>query len=469
MQVPILNGTFTDEDSDFRTSYPRNMIPVPKVQGISAGYLRPSDGMTALGPGGPGLDRGAINWDCVCFRVMGTKLVSVASDGSVTTLGDVGGTGQSTLDYSFDRLGISSSGKLFYWDKSTLTEVTDSDLGTVIDFIWIDGYFMTTDGEFITVTELNDPTSVNPTKYASSEVDPDPIKALLKVDNEAIALNRYTIESFDNIGGNNFPFQVIPGAQITKGTIGTHSCAVYKDAIAFMGGGRNEPPAVWIGLNGSVSKISTREVDQILQEFTEEELADTVFEVHVDKSHNQLHIRLPDRTLVYDNSASSAVGEDVWFTLTSGIDLDTFSQNRAANRVWVYDKWIVADTQSSAIGFLSESNQEHWGEEIGWEFETGIIYNNSNNAIFHRLELVALTGRSKLGKDPTIQTTYSIDGETHSNPRFIKAGKQGERNKRLIWLGQGFMRNWRTQRFRGTSDSRLSPARLEADIEPLAY
>ena len=47
MQIPILNGIYTDNDSDFRTSYPRNMIPVPKAQGMSAGYLRPADGIVA--------------------------------------------------------------------------------------------------------------------------------------------------------------------------------------------------------------------------------------------------------------------------------------------------------------------------------------------------------------------------------------------------------------------------------------
>ena len=468
MNVPILSGTFTDEDSDFRTAYPHNMIPVPKAQGFSQGYLRSSDGVVALGPGGPGIDRGAINWDCVCFRVMGSKLVSIDAAGAVTVLAEVEDGGQVTLDYSFDRLGIASNNKLFYWDKSTLTEVTDTDLGIVLDFIWIDGYFMTTDGEFIVVTDLTDPTSVNPLKYASSEVDPDPIKALLKINNEAIALNRYTIESFDNIGGTLFPFQVIDGAQITKGTIGTHSCAVYNDAIVFLGGGRGEPPAVWIGLNGSVTKVSTREIDQVIQEFTETELESVVFEVHVDKGHNQLHMRLPDRTVVYDSAASKVVGQPVWFTLSSGID--GFSENRIINRVWVYDQWLVGDPQSNAIGVLSNSTQEHWGEEIGWEFSTGIMYNQSNGAILYDLELVSLTGRSELGKNPTISTDYSTDGETHSLPRFISAGKQGQRNKRLRWIGSnGQLTHWRTQRFKGTSDSRLSVARLEVRVEPLAW
>jgi hypothetical protein len=42
-------------------------------------------------------------------------------------------------------------------------------------------------------------------------------------------------------------------------------------------------------------------------------------------------------------------------------------------------------------------------------------------------------------------------------------------SKRLIWLQQGSFRNWRLQRFSGTSDAFLSFARLEARLEPLAW
>lgn len=466
MQISILNGIYTDENSDFRTSYPRNMVPVPKRQGISTGYMRPTDGVVQFGTG-PGIDRGAINWNDECYRVMGTKLVKVASNGTVTTLGDVGGSGQVTMDYSFDRLAIASSGKLFYWDGSTLTQVTDPDLGTVVDFIWVDGYFMTTDGEFLVVTELADPLSVNPLKYGSSEADPDPIKAVLKLRNEPHALNRYTIEAFDNIGGSTFPFQRIDGAQIQKGVIGTHACCVYMEAIAFLGGGRNEAPGVWLGANGNAVKLSTREIDQILLTYTETELAQTVFERHMESNLAHLYIRLPNQTLVYDANASQAVGEPVWFTLTSTIT--GLGQHRVSNRVWVYDKWIVGDPQSSAVGYQTDSVSTHWGQTIGWDFSTAILYNDGRGAIIHQLELVTLTGRADLGDDPTIWSQYSVDGETWSMEKPIKAGKQGERNKRLVWFQQGGFRNWRIQRFRGTSDAHLSFARLEAQIEAMAW
>lgn len=467
MQIPILSGVYTDGGPDFRTSYPVNMVPVPKEQGISNGYLRPADGIVELGSG-PGIDRGGINWNGRCYRVMGSKLVEIAENGITTTLGDVGSDLLSvTFDYSFDRLAIASAGGLYYYDGSTVSQVTDSDLGLVIDMVWVDGYFMTTDGSSLVVTELNNPFAVNPLKYGSSEADPDPVVTLLKLRNEVYALNRYTIEVFDNIGGDFFPFQRIDGAQVQKGVVGTHACCVFAETVAFVGSGRNEAPSIYLGANASAIKIATMEIDQILSDHTEDELAQCIVESRNDKSHQHLYIHLPDRTLVYDVAASQQMEEPVWFHLTSG--LQGFSKYRARNFVWCYNKWLCGDPATYKHGYLVENISSHYGDDVRWEFGTIIVYNEGRGAIFHELELVALTGRVEFGKDPQICTSYSVDGELWSQDRWIKAGKQGDRAKRLVWLQQGTMRNWRIQKFRGNSQAHLSFARLEARLEPLAY
>lgn len=469
MQIQILSGIYTDSDSNFRTSYPRNLVPVPKAQGLSEGYLRPADGIIDLeAEAGPGKDRAAINWNDQCFRVMGTSFVRQSSAGGLTIISDVGGVGQSTLDYSFDYLGISSSNNFYLYDgDETVTQVTDPDLGNVIDFIWVDGYFMTTDGTSLVVTELNDPFQVNPNKFGSSEADPDPVKALLKVKNEPHALNRYTVEVFSNIGGTGFPFQRLEGAQIQKGTVGTYSCCVINDTICFMGGGRNESISVWIGVNGTATKIATREIDQILNSYTETDLESVVFEKYTHEGFNQVIMRLPDQALVYDLNASRELQRPVWFTLDSA--LDGKSAYRALNRVWCYSQWNVADLETNRIGILSNRVSSHWGDLVGWNFSTPVIYNEGKRAIIHELELVALTGRSIIGDDSTVWTSYSEDGITFSMEKAIRSGKQGDRQRRLCWFNQGMLRNWRVQKFRGTSDAHLSVARLEARIEGLAW
>lgn len=467
MQIPILSGIYASATPELRTSYPVNLVPVPQKSGISNGFMRPGDGVVANGTG-PGLDRGGIEWNGVCYRVMGTKLVSVASNGAVAVLGDVGGPTDSlvTFDYSFDQLAIASGGRLYYWD-GTLTQVTDPDLGTVLDVAWVDGYFMTTDGQFLIVTELGSPTSVNPLKYGSSEVDPDPIVAVLKLRNEIHALNRHTIEVFDNVGGELFPFQRIDGAQIQKGCIGTHACCVYMDRIAFLGSGRNEAPGIYVGASASTQKISTQEIDSLLLTYAESQLSQVKLESRNDKSNQYLYVHLPDRTIVYDAAASEALGEQVWFTLSSS--LVGFSQYRARNFVWAYDKWLVGDPQSGNVGYLSQSVGHHWGQQVRWEFGTVIVYNEGKGAIFNQLELVSLTGSIELGKSPLISTSYSYDGLSWSQDRSISVGTLGNTRKRLCWFQQGHMRNWRVQRFRGDSDSHVSFVRLEAQIEPLAF
>jgi hypothetical protein len=465
MQIPILNGIYTDNAANIRSSYPVNLVPVPKQSGISNGYLRPADGIVSHGTG-PGIDRGGINWNGTCYRVMGTKLVTVASNGTVTTLGDVGNGGLVTFDYSFDRLAIQSGGRLYYWN-GTLTQVTDPDLGTVLDFCWVDGYFMTTDGEFLIVTELNDPTQVNPLKYGSSEVDPDPVVALLKLRNEVYALNRNTIEVFDNVGGDFFPFQRIDGAQIQKGVVGTHACCVYMESVAFLGSGRNEAPAIYIGTNATAQKLSTQDIDTLLLSYSEAQLATVKLEARNDKSHQHLYVHLPDRTIVYDAAASEALQDQVWFTLTSSIS--GFAQYRARNYVWAYDKWLVGDTNTNQVGYFTGNISSHWGVIVRWEFGTTIVYNEGNGALFNRLELVALTGRVALGLNPAISTSYSYDGQTWSQDRSIRVGTIGNTLKRLVWFQQGHMRNWRMQRFKGDSQAYISMARLEAQLEPLAY
>lgn len=466
MQVPILNGIYTDEAGDFRTSYPRNLIPVPKKQGISNGYLRPSDGIVSNGTG-PGVDRGGINWNGVCYRVMGTSLVSISAGGTVTTIGTIAGSNLVSMDYSFDYLGVSGGGNLYLYDGATLTQVTDPDLGTVIDHIWIDGYFMTTDGTNLVVTELNDPFAVDPLKYGSSEVDPDPINGLHELDNEVYAVNRNSIEVFDNIGGSLFPFQRIDGAQVQKGSLGTKTSCVFENSIAFLGSGRNEAPAIYLARGGQSLKISTREIDQILQGYTESTLAGTLLEAKTSENHQHLMLHLPDQTLVYDAAATAAMQTPVWFTLTTSLVGN--SRYRARNHVWCYDKWLVGDPLSSTIGYLSNEISSHYGQENGWDFSTLIIYNEGRGAILHEIELVALTGRAALGVNPTVWTQYSLDGETWSSEIGVTAGLQGARNTRLIWFQQGMMENYRIQRFRGTSESQMGIARLEIQLEALLF
>jgi len=465
MQISLLNGVFVS-GSNLRTSIPRNLVPVPKASGISSGYLRPADGLIQFGGEMPGLDRGGINWNGKCYRVMGTSLVRLEEDGTTVTLGTVAAGGPVSMDYSFDRLAVTAGKKLYYWDGTTFSQVVDVDLGDALDMVWVDGYFMTTDGTSLVVTELDDPYAVNPLKYGSAETDPDSIMSIEKQRGEIYAIGRYTIEVFQNIGGTLFPFQRVPGAQIQRGAVGTYSSAKFVDSIAFLGSGRNEAPSVYLMANGTTQKLATQEIDTILLEYTPDQLAAVEMDVRVDKAHQHLIIHLPDRTLVFDAAASAVLGEPIWFDFTTSIIGK--GQYRAQHLTYVYGKWLAGDPLSPRLCELTQDVSSHYGEVNGWDFGVSALFNEGRGAIVHEVELIGLPGNAAFGDNPVIWSSYSVDGRTWSAERPIHAGKTGESQKRLAWRRFGHMRNWRVQKFRGTSDSHLSFIRLDMAIEPLS-
>lgn len=467
-QLPILSGIYSDTSPALRTSYPVNFFAVPKENGVSTGFLRPADGLSQWAATS-GTCRGLIVWNGVLYAVLGSNLCSIDSSGVETVIGSVGTDGMPvSLDYGFDDLGIASNGQLWLYNPTDgLRQNVDPDLGTVNDVLWVDGYFMTTDGEFLVVTELGNPLDVNPLKYGSSEADPDPIVAILKIRNEVAALNRHTIEFFDNVGGDLFPFARIEGAQIEKGCIGKDACCIYLEAVAFLGSGFNEQPAVYIGNNGNAVKISTHEIDTLLEAYTEDELSNAILEARNEGSHTFLYLHLPDRTLVYDGGASADLQTPVWTVLTTAID--GFAQYRARHFCYAYNKWLCADPQASRLGYLRRDISSHYGETVRWEFGSMIVYNGGAGALFNRLELVALTGSVALGENPTISTSYSIDGLSWSIDRTTSMGTIGSTSKRIAWMRQGKMNDRRMQRFRGTSDAHAAFVRLEVQLEPLAW
>lgn len=460
MKISILNGIYTDDKADFRVSLPLNLMPVSTESGISSGYLRPFEGISeftgdtsALGAA----DRGAINWYGEHYRVNGLNFYIIGDDGQADYIAGVGGSGQVRMDYSFDHLGIASSGVMWIYDRYTFTQVTDASLGYVKDFTFLLGNWIYTDGNRIQTSLVNDPFTLSGL-YGSSEYDPDPIVALLRIRNELYVINRNTIEAFYQNGETDvFPLSRVDGSQINKGAIGTHAVIEFLGHIAFVGGDRNEPVGVWMGLNSQGDKISNREVDTILQSYTDNVLSKIVLEKRIDKDYRQLWLRLPDRILIYDANISMKSGRKIWFEIDAGIN----------NIYWNNNKWIVG-TDDGNIGYLDDSISTRLGENVEWKFETQLIYNKSKGGIVNDIELICLPGRNEIGNDPTIFSSYSTDGITWSNERLVSAGLIGNRNKRIKYFRDGFFRNYRIQRFRGNSDAFLSFVGIEANLEGLS-
>jgi len=289
VRIPFVTGVQVNSDGEPSLFYPVNLEVTLKDTGNSSEYMRQHDGITHY-IDGTGLDRGGINWNGRYFRVTGTDLLEINSDGTKTIRAHIDGTKQCRFDYSFDSLSISNGEKLYYYSNENKAQTASTSLfGQVIDHKFMDGYFFTTDGANIVQSELNDKTTANPFKYGSSELDPDNIVALQRIRGELYALNRYTIEVFDNVGGTGFVLARVNGAQIMKGCVGTQANTVVNDALVFVGGGRGEQLAVYVAGGGQSKRISTVDIDATINKLTETEKRNIKLEQmgHVNHCCNQ--------------------------------------------------------------------------------------------------------------------------------------------------------------------------------------
>lgn len=463
VQVPILSGITTARSADFVRSYPVNLDPHVEAggtdgTGISRGYLKLCAGVRTVAQGGP--DRGGHVWRGGHYRVLGSTFHRVGEDGELSALGDVGPGGRVVFAESFDRLAVASRGRLHYWNGSALSTVTDPDLGDVRSLAWSDGYFLTTDGTSIVATELNDPTAVDPLKYGSSEADPDPVMGLLALRGIVYALNRHSIEAFENAGTTGFPFRRNRGSQIPKGCVGASAFCPFIETFAFVGSARNEPPGVYLAGAGQAIPIAPGEVADDLAALSPDELAGVEMETVAIGGAVRLLVHLPARTWVYHWTASQQLDTPVWSVRAGGADLDRAYPARGFT--WHDGRWWCGS--DAGVGVVDEAAATLFGEAFGWRFDTPLIYNGGAGAVVHALDLVTLGGR---GPSATIWESHTDDGATWSAERPSSAGRIGERSARPAWRRLGRMRHWRGFRFRGVAQAPVAFARLEATLEPL--
>lgn len=458
-QVPLLSGVQGSETGEFRQSYPLNLEPVIIDSKISKGQLKAVPGALQIGTG-PGSDRGGINWNGVLYRVLGTKFCRVSADGTITVLGDVGAGKRCAFDYSFDRLGIQSGTSLFYYDTANgLRQVTDVDLGSAIDMIWVDSYFMTTDGTYIVVTELSDPTSIQPLKYGSAEEDPDAVTGLIKYRDTAYICGRYTIQLYENVGGNGFPFQAAKqGTTVPHGCVSPAAkCLLGDEGFAFAGSGRDEGLNVFISKDGQAAPVACAELCDAMDALPDPSVIE--LEDRATRTEHRLMVHLPDQTWVYLVEGSKIAQIPIWYRIkTDG------NGYRCRNAVQVYGMSVVGDTQSGAVGYLTDLDTAHFGIDAGWSFDCGLLYNQGAGAIVDSIELVGLPGR---GGDGAVFLSITRDGETYSGERSVIV-RGNDRRKRIAWRPHTRISNYLGLRFRGHGKSLPGIAACELKARPLS-
>ena len=464
-QIPIIKGDAIANslETDYRDSLPVNMYSVIRNIHGANGYMLCYPGLSLFATG-KGIDRGGNYNDRFGehYRLSGDKLISVSPTGIVSVLGTIPGTGQASMPYSFNTQAIIAGGRAFLYSPSGgFAEITDSDLGKPIDCDWINGYYFFTDGEYIYHTDIGDETSIDPLQYATAEFMPDKSLGVMKTqDNKMIVFGRYSIEYFVDVAQDDFAFQRLEARSQKIGIVATHAkCEL--DRVYIVGGRKYESIGIHAIGVGSSEKISTREIDKIIAEYTEPELSDIRMECRTENDISFIIVHLPNETLCFNVNAAKSMGIGyAWSILKS--DINGNEPYRGINGIFDprISKWIYGDKRLSNIGYLNNNSCTYYGDAVEWTLTTPFV--NVDGYSIDEIELETIPGHTTT-EDAKVAFSMSYDGLTYGREYWIKYGDPNDYDQKFIVRSAGYVNDWVSIRFRGASKSRMSFAMMRID------
>jgi hypothetical protein len=363
------------------------------------------------------------------------------------------------MPYSFNTQCIIADGKMFLYDPvGGFREVVDPDLGLPIDGVWIDGYYFMTDGEYLFHTDIDDEESIDPLKFATSEFSPDPTLGVAKTqDNKVIVFNRYSTEYFINVAADNFAFTRQPTRAQKIGIVATHAKIEIAGQWVIVGSRKNESLGVHsVGIGSSV-KISSREIDKILKQYTEPELADMRVEAREEDAINLIYFHLPNETLCFNATAAATSGPaKSWSIITTGQAGDPWRAINGVNDTRL-NKWLYGDQTDTSIGVINDSSFSQYGERSEWVLYTPFI--NLETLSLDEIEIETIPGLNAID-DATVAFSMTKDGLIWSSEYWALYGEPLDYNKRYIIRRLGDINQWVGLKFRSYTTSRMSFAVL---------
>lgn len=454
--LTFIKGDKVGSETDYRDALPQNMYAVSRpILGVE-GYMLQMPGLEQTATGA-GIDRGGY-WNDkqdAHFRVSGGQLIKV--DGStVTQLGAVDGAEQVSFASSFNTQAVVAGGKYYLYDATTgFREVTDSDVGSPIDVVWVDNYYFFTDGEFIYHTDITDESSIDPLKFATAEFIPDYTYGVSKTDdNKVMVFGRYSIEYFINVATENFAFQRVPARAMKIGIVGTHCKTEVNGNIYILGGRREDAISLHMIGVGSSQKLGTREVDKIIAQYSESELSDANIESFEHDGYTFVIINLPNDTLMFNQTIASAAGiENAWTILQS--DVNGSGTWRARNGVFdaTANRWVFGDKRDSRIGGINSELSTQYGDIVEWLLYTPAIY--LEDASIDEVDIQTIPGFTTY-QDATVFISMTYNGVTYGKEWTEMYGGPAQYGERYIVRRMGYVSNWVSFKLRGASRSRMA-------------
>ena len=479
MQLEIATGFYQSESLPLAAQRCINLIPVvPEASALNQRALFDVYGLITKSLTGAtinGQNRGAVVVNAVPYFINGNNLYSISSTDVVTDHGQIEGTKRVSLAHNGQFLVIVDPGNksyVFNNEDSSLVQITDTDFIVSDTVSFKDGFFIFTasDGSVFFISSLNDPLSYNALDFGSAEVRPDKIVASHVSRNQLFIPGEETFELFRNIGGSGFPFIRVRGGDTPKGLFAKQSIVEFDNSFVFVGGGVNEQAAIWrMTGSASVQKISTAAIDNAIQEFSDDEIADSFaftksvggnfFAYFTFSSAN-----IPSKTFVYDATTSALTGELTWHERQTGV---TDGRWRVNSIVDAYGELIAGDSLDGRIGQFDKDTHNDYGDVIFRQKASKPFTNEQTPMFVDEIKLTMESGVGLIGEEaPQIRMDFSDDGgRTFSNQFWRTYGKIGRFERLPSWRRQGRVPRNRVYRYTTTENVKSNILRMDFEGE----
>jgi len=462
--IPFIKGDKVDNNTDYRDALAVNYYAVLRNVYDEQGYMLNYYGLTNFGTG-QGVSRGSI-WVARDsfkgqYRVSGTSLIKIEDNESITILGTISGTGQASMTYSLNNLAIVADSKLYYYNPTDgFRQITDPHIGSPIDIVWADFRFVLTDGEYLFQSAELDEEEYEPLDFSGSDFQPDKIWGVgLNDDNELIAFNELTTEYFVNIGQDNFTYTRIQLKAVKAGIAGTHAKAEFKNKWYALTRRANTQYQFAVIQSGSSESITSREIEKVLAEYTDDQVSKTVVEVFTKDAVTWMVAHLPDKTLIYNESVAKAHGIDVaWSILKTDVYGDRDYRAKDVTYDPRFSKWCIGDKRDSTIGFLDDSVCTHYEEIVEGLLFTPIL--DMESLSIDELNLKTIPGIAP-SNDATVFISRTDDMRIYSQEHTELYGVNQDYNKNFTMRGLGYVRSETAFKIRTASRSRMAFCRLD--------
>ena len=398
-------------------------------------------GLTLFATCGVGPIRGLHVMGGVLYAVSGPLLYSVTSAGVAAVVGgSVSGAGYVCMtDNGSQLLIVNGTYGYIYSVADGFQVITSTNFHAATSATFFDNYFVLTwDGtNKIFISGSLDGTSYNGLDFASAEVQPDNVLAVVNQQENLLIFGTNTIETWYDAGTVNFPFQRIDGGTIERGCAAALTPVKEDNSVFFLG-----DDLIFYRLDGTLPKrVSTHAIEEAWRQYSV--VSDAYCFSYTFQGHKFIVLTFPNAnaTWVYDIATSLWHERDSW-----DIFNNSYGRWRGSSVANVYNRTLIGDAYSGQIGYIDNTVFTEFGNTMRALMVAPVIHNDRRRVFFPLFELDIEQGvgiTTGQGSDPQIMLDWSDDGGRvfKGFQLWQSMGKIGEYNKRLRWLRLGQSRN----------------------------